>query len=133
MSRDTADLVGFAAKGRIAVGADADLLVHDTARTPSWWPTGSRTATRSRPTTGSRFPGRVTTTLVRGRAVDAERPDRSWGRQLKRTAVDPRPPELDVPPRLLMGPGPINADPRVLRAMSAPLVGQFDPFDDRLP
>jgi (S)-ureidoglycine---glyoxylate transaminase len=30
-------------------------------------------------------------------------------------------------PRLLMGPGPINADPRVLRAMSAPLLGQFDP------
>ncbi len=27
-----------------------------------------------------------------------------------------------------MGPGPINADPRVLRAMSAPLVGQFDPW-----
>ena len=26
-----------------------------------------------------------------------------------------------------MGPGPINADPRVLRAMSAPLLGQFDP------
>src|SRR5688572_21574427 len=26
-----------------------------------------------------------------------------------------------------MGPGPINADPRVLRAMSAALVGQFDP------
>ena len=26
-----------------------------------------------------------------------------------------------------MGPGPINADPRVLRAMSAQLVGQFDP------
>lgn len=34
---------------------------------------------------------------------------------------------LDPPPRLLMGPGPISADPRVLRAMSAPLVGQFDP------
>jgi (S)-ureidoglycine-glyoxylate aminotransferase len=31
------------------------------------------------------------------------------------------------PARLLMGPGPINADPRVLRAMSTPLVGQFDP------
>ncbi len=31
------------------------------------------------------------------------------------------------PPRLLMGPGPINADPRVLRAMSAQLVGQYDP------
>ncbi|AZZ50444.1 alanine--glyoxylate aminotransferase family protein [Rathayibacter rathayi] len=27
-----------------------------------------------------------------------------------------------------MGPGPINADPRVLRAMSAQLVGQYDPF-----
>jgi (S)-ureidoglycine-glyoxylate aminotransferase len=26
-----------------------------------------------------------------------------------------------------MGPGPINADPRVLRAMSMPLLGQFDP------
>lgn len=26
-----------------------------------------------------------------------------------------------------MGPGPVNADPRVLRAMSAPLVGQYDP------
>jgi len=26
-----------------------------------------------------------------------------------------------------MGPGPVNADPRVLRAMSAPLLGQFDP------
>lgn len=27
-----------------------------------------------------------------------------------------------------MGPGPINADPRVLRAASSGLVGQFDPF-----
>jgi len=34
---------------------------------------------------------------------------------------------IDPPPRLLMGPGPINADPRVLKAMSAPLLGQFDP------
>jgi (S)-ureidoglycine-glyoxylate aminotransferase len=31
------------------------------------------------------------------------------------------------PPRLLMGPGPITCDPRVLRAMSYQLVGQFDP------
>src|ERR1700761_8647464 len=37
--------------------------------------------------------------------------------------VHPTPP----PQRLLMGPGPINADPRVLRAMSAQLIGQFDP------
>jgi (S)-ureidoglycine-glyoxylate aminotransferase len=35
---------------------------------------------------------------------------------------------INPPTRLLMGPGPINADPRVLRAMSAQLVGQFDPF-----
>ncbi len=35
--------------------------------------------------------------------------------------------ELNPLPRLLMGPGPINADPRVLRAMGAPLLGQFDP------
>jgi (S)-ureidoglycine-glyoxylate aminotransferase len=34
---------------------------------------------------------------------------------------------INPPPRLLMGPGPINADPRVLRAMSAQLVGQYDP------
>ncbi|MCW2853798.1 MAG: aminotransferase, partial [Nocardioides sp.] len=37
----------------------------------------------------------------------------------------------DPPARLLMGPGPINADPRVLRAMSAQLVGQYDPFMTR--
>ena len=40
-------------------------------------------------------------------------------------------PELQnsfVPPaRMLMGPGPITCDPRVLRAMSYQLVGQFDP------
>lgn len=35
---------------------------------------------------------------------------------------------IDPPARLLMGPGPINADPRVLRAMSAQLVGQYDPW-----
>lgn len=34
---------------------------------------------------------------------------------------------VNPPHRLLMGPGPINADPRVLRAMSSPLVGQYDP------
>lgn len=34
---------------------------------------------------------------------------------------------IHPPSRLLMGPGPINADPRVLRAMSAQLVGQYDP------
>jgi (S)-ureidoglycine-glyoxylate aminotransferase len=35
--------------------------------------------------------------------------------------------QINPPARLLMGPGPITADPRVLRAMSAQLVGQYDP------
>lgn len=35
--------------------------------------------------------------------------------------------DLVVPRRLLLGPGPSMADPRVLRAMATPLVGQFDP------
>ena len=37
------------------------------------------------------------------------------------------PGDLLPSPRILMGPGPTMADPRVLRAMSAPLLGQFDP------
>lgn len=35
--------------------------------------------------------------------------------------------QINPPQRLLMGPGPVNADPRVHRAMSAQLVGQYDP------
>jgi (S)-ureidoglycine-glyoxylate aminotransferase len=35
--------------------------------------------------------------------------------------------ELDPEPRLLMGPGPVDVYPRVLRAMSVALLGQFDP------
>jgi (S)-ureidoglycine-glyoxylate aminotransferase len=35
--------------------------------------------------------------------------------------------ELDPEPRLLMGPGPVDVYPRVLRAMTVPLQGQFDP------
>jgi len=35
---------------------------------------------------------------------------------------------INPPERLLMGPGPINAHPRVLQAMAAQLVGQYDPF-----
>jgi len=37
-------------------------------------------------------------------------------------------PELNPPPRLLLGPGPSQVHPRVLRAMSAPLVGHLDPY-----
>jgi len=35
--------------------------------------------------------------------------------------------QINPPHRLLMGPGPINADPRVLRAMASQLIGQYDP------
>ncbi|MEC5319604.1 alanine--glyoxylate aminotransferase family protein [Brenneria populi subsp. brevivirga] len=35
--------------------------------------------------------------------------------------------QINPPYRLLMGPGPINADPRVLRAMASQLIGQYDP------
>ncbi|WJG07588.1 alanine--glyoxylate aminotransferase family protein [Aliiglaciecola sp. LCG003] len=34
---------------------------------------------------------------------------------------------LSPPPRLLMGPGPINCYPRVLNAMSTQVIGQYDP------
>src|SRR5262245_13563820 len=35
-------------------------------------------------------------------------------------------PELNPPARLLLGPGPANVSPRVLRAMTAPLLGYLD-------
>jgi len=36
-------------------------------------------------------------------------------------------PEVDMARRTLMGPGPSNVDPRVLRVMATPLVGHLDP------
>lgn len=35
--------------------------------------------------------------------------------------------ELSVPTRTIMTPGPVEADPRVLRALSTPILGQYDP------
>lgn len=35
--------------------------------------------------------------------------------------------DLNPPTRLLLGSGPSNPDPRVLRALATPLIGQFDP------
>jgi (S)-ureidoglycine---glyoxylate transaminase len=54
----------------------------------------------------------------------ADRPGTSEGLRVRNDLLSS---ELDPLPRLLMGPGPINADPRVLRAMAMPLLGQFDP------
>jgi len=36
--------------------------------------------------------------------------------------------DLNPPERILMGPGPSNVDPRVQRAMLAPIVGHLDPY-----
>lgn len=36
--------------------------------------------------------------------------------------------ELNSNPRILMGPGPSNAHPRVLKAMASPLIGHLDPY-----
>lgn len=86
MSRGPADLVGLAGKGRIAVGADADLLVHDSAEDTVV--AADRLAHRNPISAydGLTFPGRVVTTVVRGRVVDPDRPDRTWGARLRRTA-----------------------------------------------
>ncbi len=40
----------------------------------------------------------------------------------------PQYPELDVPERILLGPGPSMVPPRVLRAMSNPMIGHLDVY-----
>ena len=54
-------------------------------------------------------------------------PDHSKDRPAKIAAALDLFAELDPEPRLLMGPGPVDVYPRVLRAMSVALQGQFDP------
>ncbi|WP_300678634.1 allantoinase AllB [Nocardioides sp.] len=84
MSRTTADLVGLSHKGRIEVGADADLAIYDTgvelridvARLAHKNPISAYD--------GLRLGGRVTRSIVRGNALDVEHPDWSWGTQLRR-------------------------------------------------
>lgn len=82
MSRATADLVGLSTKGRIEVGADADLAVYDTAAPLRV--DAARLAHRHPISAydGLRLDGSVTHTLVRGRLE----PDHDWGRQLRRAA-----------------------------------------------
>ncbi|WP_255025023.1 allantoinase AllB [Rhodococcus sp. GA1] len=84
MSRNTADLVGLGQKGRIAIGADADLAVYDTAI-----PFDIRADQLAHRNAISAFDGlslggRVTHTVVRGEVVDTERPNHRWGNQLRR-------------------------------------------------
>ena len=84
MSRNTADLVDLATKGRIVVGADADLAIYDTG--VEFRIEATRLAHRNPISAydGIRYGGRVTRTVVRGNAVDIEHPDHRWGQQLRR-------------------------------------------------
>ena len=84
MSRNTADLVDLAAKGRIQVGADADLAIYDTG--VEFRIEATRLAHRNPISAydGIRYDGRVTRSVVRGNANDVEQPDHRWGRQLRR-------------------------------------------------
>lgn len=84
MSRNTADLVGLTQKGRIAVGADADLAIYDSG--VDFRIEATRLAHRNPISAydGVRYGGRVTRSVVRGNAIDVERPDHGWGRQLAR-------------------------------------------------
>ena len=87
MSLNTADLVGLTSKGRIAVGADADLAVYDTG--VDFRIEATRLAHRNPISAydGLRYGGRITRSVVHGNAIDVERPDHGWGRQLARTGA----------------------------------------------
>jgi allantoinase len=84
MSRATADLVGLGAKGRIEVGADADLVVLDEAATTDV--DVSRLAHRNPISAydGRSLAGAVTTTVLRGELLDRDDPARRTGRLLVR-------------------------------------------------
>jgi allantoinase len=86
MSRNTADLVGLTTKGRVEPGADADLAVYDP---DVGFPVeAAHLAHRNAISAydGVRYDGRVLRSVVRGTAIDLERPDHGWGRQLRRPA-----------------------------------------------
>ncbi|GAA1762672.1 allantoinase AllB [Nocardioides hankookensis] len=84
MSRNTSDLVGLTTKGRIEVGADADLAVYDTG--VEFRIEATRLAHRNPISAydGITYGGRVTRSVVRGNAIDVDRPDHRWGQQLRR-------------------------------------------------
>jgi allantoinase len=86
MSRNTADFVGLTTKGRIEVGADADLAIYDTG--VEFRIEATRLAHKNPISAydGLRFGGRVTRSVVRGNAIDVDHPDRNWGQQMVRNS-----------------------------------------------
>ncbi len=85
MSEQPAKLAGLANKGRIAVGADADLTVFDGDR--QWTVTEDRLYFRNKisPYLGQHFIGQVKATLVRGQLVydDGRFPTQPAGRECR--------------------------------------------------
>ncbi|MFT4187419.1 MAG: allantoinase AllB [Aeromicrobium sp.] len=84
MSTNTADLVGLRRKGRLEVGADADIAIYDTA--VDFRVEATRLAHKHPISAydGLRFDGRVVRTVLRGHAVDIDRVDHDLGRLLAR-------------------------------------------------
>lgn len=84
MARSTADLIGLGAKGRIEVGADADLLVLDGAA--PLLVEVARLAHRNPISAydGQQYDASVTTTVLGGVLVDRAAPDPRAGRMLSR-------------------------------------------------
>lgn len=85
MSRNTADLVDLTRKGRIEAGADADFAIYDT--NAEFRVEAARLAHRNPISAydGIRYGGRVTRSVVRGNAIDVDRVDHTFGRQLSRS------------------------------------------------
>lgn len=97
MSRNTADLVGLTHKGRIEVGADADLAIYDTG--VEFRIEATRLAHRNPISAydGLRYGGRITRSVVRGNAIDVDRPDHHWGRQVARAGAPTQPTTQEAP------------------------------------
>jgi allantoinase len=81
MARRPADLVGLSAKGRIAPGADADLVAFDPDATFTVDPQRLHHRHAVTPYAGKVLHGVVRTTWLRGRSVTA---DEAGGRLLTR-------------------------------------------------